>query len=156
MITLRPVTAKDCRLIWKWANNPETRDASFNSATITYKDHLKWFESKISDNNCYFFVAENRNKEAVGKVRYDIMGAKATISINLDRKFRGRGYGSLLIRLSSKEIFNLSEVTVINAYIKKKNIVSFKTFKNAGFIYKRDILIKGQHAAHFILEKQKI
>ena len=129
MITLRPVTAKDCRLIWKWANNPETRDASFNSATITYKDHLKWFESKISDNNCYFFVAENRNKEAVGKVRYDIMGAKATISINLDRKFRGRGYGSLLIRLSSKEIFNLSEVTVINAYIKKKILYLLRHLK---------------------------
>ena len=155
MINLRPVAAKDCRLIWKWANNPEARAASFNSEIIKYNDHLKWFKSKINDKNCYFYIAENRNKEAVGQVRYDVEGIKATISINLDRKFRGQGYGSLLLRLSSKKIFNLLEVTVIDAYIKKKNVASFKAFQSAGFIYKKDALIEGQHAAHFILEKQK-
>jgi UDP-2,4-diacetamido-2,4,6-trideoxy-beta-L-altropyranose hydrolase len=39
MITLKRATQEDCRLIWKWANDPDVRAASFSSKPIPYDTH---------------------------------------------------------------------------------------------------------------------
>jgi RimJ/RimL family protein N-acetyltransferase len=155
MINLRKASAKDCRLIWKWANELEVRALSFASDAIPYDDHIKWFERKINSPDCYLYIAENSNDKPVGQIRFELEGNNATISISLDRKFRNKGYGSKMIALASQNIFENSKVNVIHAYIKKGNIVSASAFKKAGFIFIEDALIKGQHAVHLILEKKK-
>ena len=133
MIKLRPVSNKDCRLIWQWANDPEVRAVSFSSAFIPFENHVKWFEAKLNDPLCCFYVAENSQHESVGQVRFDIKGKHAAISISLDRKFRGQGHSSTLIQLASQKILNASNVEVLHAYIKKENLVSLKTFQKTGF-----------------------
>jgi RimJ/RimL family protein N-acetyltransferase len=54
------------------------------------------------------------------------------MSISLDRKFRGKGYGSSLIRLASQELFEVSDVEVIHASIKEGNEAAIGAFKKAG------------------------
>jgi len=155
MIKLRKVSEKDCRLIWEWANDPEVRAESFTSKAIPYNDHVKWFEGKINDPDCYLFIAENSKRKSVGQVRFELEGNDAIISISLDRKFRGKGYGSIIIALAAKKIFEISEVKVIHAYIKKGNIASMSAFQKAGFIFLENAVINDQHAGHYILEKKK-
>jgi UDP-2,4-diacetamido-2,4,6-trideoxy-beta-L-altropyranose hydrolase len=154
MLNLRRVSEKDSRLIWKWANDPEVRAVSFFTETFPYEEHVKWFETKLDSQNCYFYIAENTHNAPVGQVRYDVKGNDATISVSLDRNYRGKGYGPELIQLSSKKIFNETDVKVIHAYIKKVNTASLKAFNAAGFIVIEDIVIRSQTATHLILKKK--
>jgi RimJ/RimL family protein N-acetyltransferase len=154
MIKLRPVSNGDCRLIWQWANDPEVRAVSFSSDSIPFENHVKWFEAKLNDPNCCFYVAENRQHESVGQVRFDIKGKHAVISISLDRKFRSQGYGSKLIQLASQKILEVSNVAVIHAYVKKENLVSLKAFQKVGFNILEDTFVKAQPAHHLVRKKK--
>lgn len=154
MLNLRRVSEKDSRLIWKWANDPEVRAVSFFTETFPYEEHVKWFEAKLDSQNCYFYIAEDTHNAPVGQVRYDIKGNDATISVSLDRNYRGKGYGPELIQLSSKKIFCKTKVKVIHAYIKKVNAASLKAFNTAGFTVIEDIVIRSQTATHLILKKK--
>jgi len=154
MIKLRPVSDEDCRIIWQWANDPDVRAASFSADFIRYESHVKWFEAKLNDSNCCFFIAENNNCESIGQVRFDLKGNQATISISLSRKFRGRGYGSNLIQLASQKILEVSNVDVIHAYVKKENVVSLKAFQKAGYKVFGNSAVDEQPAFHLIKEKK--
>lgn len=155
MIKLRKVSEKDCRLIWKWANDPKVRAESFTSKAIPYSDHVIWFERKINDPDCHLYIAENSDGKSVGQVRFELDENSATISISLDHKFRSRGYGTKIIALASQKLFEISEVNIIHAYIKKGNVASELAFQKAGFIFLENAQINSQHAGHFILEKKK-
>ena len=155
MLNLRRVSEKDSRLIWKWANDRAVRAVSFSTDTFLYEEHVKWFETKLDDQDCYFYIAENKHKAPVGQARYDIAGNDATISVSLDRNFRGKGYGPKLIQLASRTIFKKTDVQVIHAYIKKMNTASLKAFKTAGFIFVKDTVIRRQIASHLILLKKQ-
>ena len=153
MINLRKASAKDCSLIWKWANDSQVRAESFARDAIAYNDHIKWFEHIINSPDCYLYVVENSNGKPIGQIRFELEGNDATISVSVDRKFRNKGYGSKIITLASQNIFKISKATVIHAYIKKENSVSASAFRKAGFIFLEEALIKAQHAVHLILEK---
>ena len=156
MLKLRKVSADDCRMLWEWSNEPEVRAVSFSSETISYEHHVAWFESKINDPSCYFYIAEDTNHEPVGQVRYEREGTEAKISISLDRKFRGKGYGSLLIRLASQEFFEVSDVEVIHACIKEGNEAAIRAFKKAGFA-SIGTTRKNKHQAHHLaLRKEEL
>jgi RimJ/RimL family protein N-acetyltransferase len=155
MIKLRLVSDEDCRLIWQWANDPDVRVVSFSEDSITYENHVKWFETKLNNPNCYFYIAVNREHAPIGQVRFDLKGNQATISISLSRKFRGQGYGSKIIELGSQKIFEVSNVDVIHAYVKKENVISLKVFQKAGFmVFDDDTTIDEQQAFHIIREKK--
>ena len=48
-LRLRPAREDDCRLLWEWANDPETRKASFSSEEILWNDHAAWYAKKLSE-----------------------------------------------------------------------------------------------------------
>ena len=155
MINLRKAAVKDCRLIWKWANDPLVRTESFSSDAIPYNEHIKWFGSKIKSSDCYFFIAENSDEKPIGQIRFELKGNEAVVSVSLDREFRNKGYGSKIIALAWKKLFQISDVNVIHACIKKENVVSASAFLKAGFTFLEETLIKEQRAVHFILKKKK-
>lgn len=156
MLKLRQISEEDCKLIWTWANDPEVRAVSFSSNAIPYEDHVTWFESKLHDPSCYFYIAENENLEPVGQVRYDREGTEATISVSLDRKFRGKGYGTSLLRLASQKFFEISDVEVIHAYIKEGNEASLGAFKKAGFNSIGTSRKNKHQAHHLVLRKEEL
>jgi RimJ/RimL family protein N-acetyltransferase len=156
MLKLRQISAEDCRIVWEWSNDPEVRAVSFSSEAIPYEHHVAWFESKLNDPRCYFYIAENSNHEPVGQVRYEREGSEATISISLDRKFRGKGYGPTLLRLASQKFFEVSDVEVIHAYIKEGNEASIGAFKKAGFVSVGTTKKSEQQAHHLVLRKEEL
>jgi RimJ/RimL family protein N-acetyltransferase len=153
MLKLRQASMEDCKLIWKWANDPNVRAVSFSSEAISYEHHVRWFELKLEDASCFFYIAENTNEEPIGQVRYEIDGNKATINISVARQFRGTGYGSHLIRFASKKLFSDSEAEVIHAYVKEGNEVSLRAFKKAGFMHVGTKIISKHKANYLIFNK---
>ncbi len=152
-IRLRKVREEDCELLWRWANDPEVRRVSFSSEPILWEEHKNWFRSKISDQNCIFYIALEKNDIPIGQTRFDIKGDEANISISLDKIYRGKGYGNELIKISSERIFNDSKVNLIHAYVKNSNKISAISFLKAGYIQKEITEINNHTAVHFILNK---
>lgn len=156
MIKLRQASEKDSRPIWKWANDPDVRAVSFSTETFPYEEHVKWFKTKLDDQGCWFYIAENTNQDSVGQVRFELKDQEAYISISLDRKFRGQGYGSRIIELASKTLLGLTGVKAIHAYIKKENSISLAAFKKAGFSTVKNMLVKNHPAHHLILTREDV
>lgn len=92
--------------------------------------------------------------ESVGQVRYDIDGNEATISISIDRMFRGKNYGSKIIQLASQKLFVISDVGLIHAYIKENNVASLRVFTKAGYEAAETTSIHGHKALHLLLRRR--
>ena len=134
-ISLRPAEEKDCRLLWKWRNEKSVRKVSFNSKYIPYKEHKKWFGEKLKDKNTKILIIQDGSAKEIGEVKFDFDSKnKAEASIIIDKKERGKGYGAKVLKLSSRCIFKNFPIKEIIAYVKRENIISFKTFRKAGFI----------------------
>lgn len=156
MLRFRTVNEDDCKLIWEWANDPEVRAVSFSSEPIPWEQHVQWFTSKLNDPNCIFYIAMDSEGVPVGRVRYDIDGNQAVISVSIDQKFRGQGYGRTAIRLASRELFGASDADVIRAYVKQSNEVSVRAFVNAGFKDMGTTTVCGHQAILLVLRKDEL
>ena len=155
-LRLRPVREDDCRLLWEWANDPEARAVSFSSEPIAWEQHVEWFESKLKDPRCIFYIAMNSDGLPIGQVRYDLDGNEAVISISIDQRFRGKGYGSTIIWLASQKLFEVSDVTVIHAYVRQSNPASARAFVKAGFRNMGMRRIREHQAIHLVLQKDEL
>jgi len=143
----------DCKLLWNWASDPGTRAVSFSSAPISWEDHVRWFNSKLHNENCRMYVVTMNDGTPLGQIRYDIEQENAVISISIDSKFRNKGYGFILIRKTSQRLFNESNVGRVHAYVKQDNDSSASVFTKAGFKKMELTTIRGQQATHFVLER---
>lgn len=153
-LKLRQANKRDCKLVWEWANDPEVREASFSTEPIPWEEHVKWFESKLNDPRCLFYIAENIDSTPIGQVRFEIKEREATVSVSLDRAIRSKGYGSALIREATKKIFENTAVETIKAYIKTINEPSLWAFKKAGFDENGPTQVKGQSAIQLVMRRR--
>jgi UDP-2,4-diacetamido-2,4,6-trideoxy-beta-L-altropyranose hydrolase len=153
-LTLRAAIETDCRMIYEWANDQVTRSVSFSTNTIQWDDHKNWFQAKLIDPNTRIFVALDSNFLPVGTVRYQIEEIEATISINVAPCERGKGYGSVILRLGSNKIFQETKVGVIHAYIKAENLSSIHAFENAGYRQEGIAEFQGYKPCHFVVRKE--
>ena len=131
MIMLRRCTYSDMDIIYKWINDDEVRNNSFNSDYIEYETHVKWFNEKINSNNIYMYIILNNNKE-IGTIRLEKHNSKAIISYLISNEYRGKGYGNKVIDLIKKEAI-INNIDILEAVVKKDNIVSRRIFINNGF-----------------------
>lgn len=154
-LKLRPVTQKDCRMLWEWANDPVARSASFSSEFISWEDHVKWFRTKLSDPNCYYYTLLSEEGVPVGQVRFDTSGNEAENSISIAPNFRGRGYGAEGIRIASERLFQETTITRIYALVKPSNKASICAFREAGYKMAGTKVVKGHKALQMVLDKNK-
>lgn len=141
-ITMRPAETKDCRLLWKWRNDPETRRNSFNTDYIPYKTHKEWFEKSLKSRDRVILIAMRNNTE-IGEIRFDVKKDKsAEIDVCVAPEHRGKGFGSGIIKEGTMYALNNLNTHRVLARIKKGNERSVKAFSNAGFkIIKKDKVI---------------
>ncbi len=152
-LRLRRVREDDCRLLWRWANDPGVREVSFSPEPITWEDHVHWFKTTIEDPHCVFSLAVNNEGVPIGQVRSATKGDDAVISLSIDSKFRDQGYGTTMIRQATWELFGSCDVSVIHAYVKWDNNASIRAFVKAGFKDIGMMKVKGQQAIHLTLER---
>jgi UDP-2,4-diacetamido-2,4,6-trideoxy-beta-L-altropyranose hydrolase len=154
-LQLSPANRADCQLLWEWANDPEVRKVSFSSMPIPMERHVQWFESKISDPNYVILIVKDREANPVGQVRFAVNHPEAVISVSIDQKYRGRGYGSKAIRTGCQKLFSDFTVNVIHAYIKSENATSIRSFLKAGFAEAGIAVVEGVSAIHLTLRRDE-
>ncbi|MDX2414693.1 MAG: GNAT family protein [Bacteroidales bacterium] len=141
-IVIRDAEYSDVDIYYRWVEDPLVRLNSFYSDEITYKDHVSWYSSKISDINTFMYIFEI-NKQFIGQVRIEKKDS-LTIGISIDKEFRGQGYGTRIIHLALDRFYKESkDQSSVFAYIRSNNTASVKVFELAGFSYFKDDKVNG-------------
>lgn len=75
-------------------------------------------------------------KRKIGQVRFEIMSdLTASISVNMNPSFIGRGFGAYVISEATRTFFKENpKVVSVQAEILEENIVSKKVFEKAGYM----------------------
>lgn len=155
LVRLQRVKPEDCRLLWEWANLPEVRAMSFETAPIPWESHQQWFNRKLQDPRCYFFLILDAESRPVGQIRLEEeQPGEATVSLSLAPAARGRGLGPQVLRLAAGELFRTTPVRCVHAYIKPDNQRSIRAFQKAGFRRVGQTRVKGQPAEHYIFSRE--
>ncbi len=154
LITLRLVQEADARQLWDWANEQVVRSVSFTTDPIRWEDHLKWLAAKRVDPSCHFFLALDPEGTPLGQIRFDIREGVAEVSVSLDARFRGRGYGGALILSGSRKVLAEAGVARLDAYVKPGNEPSVRAFLNAGYRDAGRSTVRGHEALRFILDRE--
>jgi RimJ/RimL family protein N-acetyltransferase len=133
-LTLRAVRNEDCRLLWDWVNAADVRRASFQSAAVSWEEHVAWFSSKRGDPDCVHYLALLDNGAPIGQIRFDIAGGEAVVGVSVGAAHRGKGHGAEIIESGVRELFaSPRNIGIVHAYIKKDNDASLNAFMKAGF-----------------------
>lgn len=148
-LMLRPAQEQDCELLWRWANDPEVRRKSYNSAPIPWEGHQDWFETKLNSSNCALYIAGN-GKEPIGQIRFDMEGGVGEVSVTIDAEKRGEGYGTALIQAGTSRLYeDFQGVTRVDAFIKEENKVSVRVFEKAGYCFQEKTVVEGEPSYRF-------
>jgi len=149
-IELRRTTQNDYHFLWQLANDVQTRQASFDNASIPLDAHIEWFASKMADPNAILYTATDAVGTPLGYTRFQRDRDAATISLSLTKEHRGRGLGRTLLLLSCERLFAETDVLKIDAYVKPDNEASLNLFSSAGFTQHGRDSVCGQTAEHFV------
>jgi RimJ/RimL family protein N-acetyltransferase len=151
-VRLRPATAADCRRWWEWRNEPEVRRVSFHGGEIPFEAHCGWFRLALDDARRRLLIVENAEHDAVGFVRLDFAANKAEISLGLDSRRRGQGYGEAAIRRAAALAFDTRGVESVEALAKQDNVASRRVFEHADFRVVEQTVVNGQPALRLLYQ----
>lgn len=130
---LRKATFDDMYTYFVWANEKETRLQSLNSKPIVFSEHYNWFSEKIVSKKTFLYVLEYK-KDVAGQIRFDVENEIATISYSIDKEYRGRGLGKVLIKKGIEQLIQETPtIKLVQGYVKNNNQPSIHTFKKLGF-----------------------
>ena len=147
-LRLRCARSSDAELLWRWANDPDARCASFSSAQIPWAEHLRWFESKLATPDSVVWIATDMDGNPVGQLRFDAQDqAEAVVSVSLAPERRGGGLAVKLIRLGAFQLFEEARWQKVFAFIKADNVASRRSFERAGFVRNGPVVLINGHPA---------
>ena len=149
-IEIRDATINDAQLLFNWANDPVTRQNSFNSKNIGWNEHILWLKKRLNNPAYRIFIFKSNN-EPLGVVRFDGI-ENAIINVTVAPDHRGKGLGAEIIRMACFRFWE-SNNSYILAYIHKENVTSQRAFKKAGFIFLRSGIINNHECLILKVEK---
>lgn len=134
ILRLRKASQEDMDLLFQWANDAAVRSNAFHTEQIPYENHVKWFEKMMADASVYQYILCD-GELSVGQIRLNIEGNAAVIDYSVAAAFRGKGYGSRMLRMIPMQIVQdrISNVTELVGQVKYGNNASARTFESCGY-----------------------
>ncbi len=135
-IRSRKAIQDDVKLYFDWVNEKAVREFSINKAEIAFEDHSSWFNNKLLSEDTVMYIFEESGSP-IGQVRFDREGENIYIAYSIDKKFRGKGFGKMVLKLALEKILN--EKIVINSSfivgkVQLENEASSKVFIELNFV----------------------
>ena len=132
-LLLRLASMDDCRTVYEWRNDPQTRSVSHDHEPLSIETHTAWFRRSLENSQRILLIAEAEG-QPVGVLRYDQDRGRALVSINMAPDRRGQGLGAPLLRLGTSWMkAHRPEVHTICAEILTGNVASENIFLDAGY-----------------------
>lgn len=141
-------TFEDMRDVFDLSNDEVVRANSFNQEKILWKNHQFWFNQKLNDESCVFYVIKTAQNDFLGYVRLDAKDNKWIITIHIKKNYRGKGYGTKIL----KKIVELNKNEKLIAFVKEKNLSSYNSFLKSGFT--KNELINKNNEKFYQMENQ--
>ncbi len=129
---LRPVVAADKDLLLAWRNDPLTVANSGSRFAVPEADHARWFTRRMNDPGGRIWVAKVDDRP-VGYVRVDVRSGVGVVSLAVDSRWRGLGYGSETLRKLVIALAADHQVTCLRAVVRGTNRPSQRAFLATGF-----------------------
>jgi UDP-2,4-diacetamido-2,4,6-trideoxy-beta-L-altropyranose hydrolase len=121
--------ADDMMVLYDWANDPAVRANSFSQSPIPLEVHKIWFENKIKDPACLFLVARVQGRPA-GMIRYDLKDGHGVISYLIDRDFRGKSLGAVILQKGEAALrARHPEIHTLIGHVQEANQASIISFR---------------------------
>lgn len=133
-LTLRKAGPNDMQQCFEWANDSESRKFSYSQDPIPWERHVAWFQNKIEDPDCFYFIA-SVGPSNVGQMRFEWkkeLDAFQT-SYSIDRAWRGKGLSHYLLSKAAQALKATVPSAKIVGFVQEKNVASVKAFRGAGF-----------------------
>ena len=134
-IQTRKALKDDLKLFFNWANDKTVRDFSISKAEISIEDHSAWFYKKIQSIDSVMYVFEE-SKNALGQVRFDRKDELIQIGYSIDKYYRGKGFGKVILKLALENILNeplIENCSSIIGKVRVTNEASTRVFKDLNF-----------------------
>lgn len=132
-LTCRAVGMEAAELLWRWANDPETRGNSFNKAPIPYAEHLAWVRARFESGTTRWWIFSDEDGP-VGQIRAELAGPVAELHIVVAPARRGRGCGkAMLTQAVGKLQQEFGPWVRMRASVLEGNPRSLRLFKACGF-----------------------
>ncbi len=123
----------DAELLWRWANDRETRENSFTRSPIPYADHVDWLERRLASDATRLWIFDDGGVP-VGQVRFEISDEIAEIGISVAPEQRGRGYGQAMLTEAVRRLRGeLGQRVRPRAIVLARNAASLRLFRACGF-----------------------
>lgn len=139
-LMLREVTGKDIDLLFRWANDPVTRQNAFHTEQIPYETHRAWFIKMLADRDvikyilCSVSAKEREERQDIGQIRLSIEAGEALIDYSIDPKKRGQGFGTRMILMAEEKLRELRmDVIYCKGQVKLENAASARAFEKCGY-----------------------
>lgn len=130
---LRKTLETDCKLFYRWANDPAVRSASFSTEQIGWEEHQKWFAWMLEKDSIDSFVCMDFllpvGQVRVGQAQSD--PKKGVISYSVGEEYRGRGIAKQMLAKLEGELSE--KYTALIAEVKPENAASRKVFEDLGY-----------------------
>jgi len=92
-VSIRTAVLGDVKTVFKWRNLPEIVELSELRKTVSWKEHKRWFEVALQDNDHFIFIVTS-NENDVGLMRFQRKNDCCDISIYLTPNNKRKGIGS--------------------------------------------------------------
>jgi len=122
----------DASLLWRWANDAETRRRSFHPTPIPYGDHVAWLEARLAAETSSLWIASDE-QGPVGQVRLDVTDGVAEVSLAVAPERRGQGLGTAMLREALAAAAGQWRGLRLRAQVFADNVASLRLFRRCGF-----------------------
>jgi RimJ/RimL family protein N-acetyltransferase len=124
----------DAAMLWRWANDAETRRNAFSKAPIAYDAHVAWLGGRLRSEATRMWIFTDTDGP-VGHVRFDVSGDVAEIDIAVAPERRGRGHGRAMLGQAVRNLRDECGAGVRpRATVLVHNVRSLAMFQACGFV----------------------
>lgn len=132
-IVTRPAQLEDCKDIFCWRSDPQSKAMSLSNYIPSYREHQDWFKASLTNINCQLYIGEiDAYKIGICRFDYNKSNSTAEVSINMNPTRRGLGLAKRFLALCIEQYY-LTQYCTLLANIKPKNEASLRIFKGLGF-----------------------
>jgi ribosomal protein S18 acetylase RimI-like enzyme len=131
-LSWREAELGDAPLLWRWANDAETRGNAFSKAPIPYESHLAWLRRRLASDATRLWIFAD-DEGPVGQVRFDFAGDVADIDIAVAPERRGRGHGRAMLTAALRALRAERAGVRPRAAVLPHNTRSLAMFRACGF-----------------------